>query len=179
VRSDREQRFEELAYVSMPVVAAYLRRRIYPLNEDDLDDMLAEILVIVWNRFDDVPNDNEVPWIIGVAKNVLNNSRRKRSRRQSMQSRILPPRYESSTEEKVIAIEDLRSAMEKMRKSDREVLLLHHWDGFDVTQIAIVYGISHGAAAMRLSRAERRLREAYASGANPPVTDASDATSSG
>ena len=158
-REDRVRRLEKLAAENSPAVANYLRRRLYPLAPSDLDDLVEEVLVTVWRRLDAVPEDAALPWMIGVARNVLNNARRGLRRRDALVAGLLPPSDAASAEEHVVADVTLAEAMAALAPADREILLLHFWDGLDAAQLATVLSVSSNAAAVRLSRAQSRLRE--------------------
>jgi RNA polymerase sigma-70 factor (ECF subfamily) len=73
---------------------------------------------------------------------------------------LRPPSSEPSAEENVIADASVRDALAALSEDDREVLLLHAWDGLDTHQIGEYLVISTNAAAVRLSRAQRRFRDA-------------------
>ena len=161
VRTPRDARLRELARQCSPEVARYLRRRAYPLTDADVEDLVEEVLEIAWRRLDDVPLGAELPWMIGVARNVLNNARRKDSRRRRQLLQIRPHGLESSAEENVVANEQLREAVASLSALDQEVLFLHYWESFDTDDIATVLKISKGASATRLSRASTRLQEAF------------------
>lgn len=165
----REDRLRDLARRGTPAVGAYLARRAYPLSSADIDDLVEEVLVVTWRRLDDVPEGAEVAWMIGVARNVLQNARRKHSRRLNAQRKLTPTGDEASAEDHVIANEQLRDALATLREEDREVLLLHYWDGLDAAALAVVLGVTSGAAATRLSRASTQLRESFAK--NPDSGD--------
>lgn len=161
MRAPREERLRQLARQFSPEVAKYLRRRAYPLNDADVEDLVEEVLEIAWRRLDDVPLGAELPWMIGVARNVLSNARRKDSRRRRQLSQIRPHGLASSAEENVVAIEQLLAAVASLSASDQEVLFLHYWEGFNTDAIATVLKISKGASTTRLSRASTRLQEAF------------------
>jgi RNA polymerase sigma-70 factor (ECF subfamily) len=153
-----DERLRKLAHEHSPKIASYLKRRAYPLSEADLEDLLEEVLEVVWRRIGDVPERFELPWMIGVARNVLNNARRKDHRRRAMQSRLTPLGDTSSAEDQVIADAELNRALSRLKPSDREVLLLHFWDGLDVEELAVALSITRNNAKVRLSRAMSRLR---------------------
>lgn len=157
----REDRLRELARRSTPAVTSFLARRAYPLSNADIDDLVEEVLVVAWRRLDDVPEGAEIAWMIGVARNLLNNARRKHTRRTNAQRKLTPVGHAASAEEHVIANEQLRGALDSLRTDDREVLLLHYWEGLDAPALGVVLRVSPGAAATRLSRAAARLREAF------------------
>jgi RNA polymerase sigma-70 factor (ECF subfamily) len=154
-----EDRFTRLVREHSPAVGNYLRRRLYPLSPADLDDLVEETLLVVWRRLDDVPDDAELPWMIGVARNVLRNARRSKNRRVAFEATLTPSRDEPSAEESVVADTTVREALSSLGDDDREFLLLHAWDGLDTHELAKLYAISTNAAAVRLSRAQRRFRE--------------------
>ena len=156
---DRETRLERLANEHSTAVANYLRRRLYPLSPTDLDDLVEEVLVVVWRRLDSVPKDAELPWMIGVARNVLNNARRSHNRRAAFTATLEPTGSDSSAEDYVIADMTIKDALSNLSEADREVLLLHFWDGFDPSQLATALSITTNAAAVRLSRAQTRFRD--------------------
>ena len=158
----RETRLERLARENSTAVANYLRRRLYPLSLSDLDDLVEEVLLVVWRRIDAVPPDAELPWMIGVARNVLNNARRSQNRRDTFAASLSAPTPDSSAEEYVVADLAIRDALAALSDSDREVLLLHFWDGLDAGELATVLSVTTNAAAVRLSRAQGRFRELMA-----------------
>lgn len=158
---DRD-RFARLARENTGAVGDYLRRRLYPLTPADLDDLVEETLLVVWRRIDDVPPEAERAWMLGVARNVLRNARRARNRRQAMQSSLTPPGDERSAEEHVVADLSVHEALASLSEDDREILLLHAWDGLDTASLAAHFRVSPNAAAVRLSRAQRRFRERVA-----------------
>jgi len=160
--SKDEDRFTRLVREQTPAVGNYLRRRLYPLTPADLDDLVEETMLVVWRRLDDVPLDAELPWMLGVARNVLRNARRTKNRRSAFESRLPPPSSDPSAEDHVIADTSVREALEKLSDDDRDVLLLHVWDGLDTHAIGELLVISTNAAAVRLSRAQRRFRELHA-----------------
>ncbi len=154
-----EDRFTRLVREHSPAIGNYLRRRLYPLTPADLDDLVEETLLVVWRRLDDVPTDAELPWMIGVARNVLRNARRSKHRRLAFEATLQPPRHDASAEESVIADTTVREALSSLEEDDREFLLLHAWDGLDTHELGKLFAISTNAAAVRLSRAQRRFRE--------------------
>jgi RNA polymerase sigma-70 factor (ECF subfamily) len=155
---DAERRLEALTKEHSAAVANYLRRRLYPLSPSDLDDLVEEVLVIVWRRIDAVPSGAELPWMIGVARNVLANARRSQRRRDAFTARLTPRASDSSAEEYVVADVSVADSLRRLGDADREVLLLHFWDGLDAGELAVALSVTTNAAAVRLSRAQGRFR---------------------
>ena len=156
--SSRDERLRDLAHRYVPEVAKYLHRRSYPLPSDEIDDLVEEVLVVTWRRLDDAPVGRELPWMIGIARNVLNNARRKHSQRASLNLKVEPRAPHPSAEDQMIAEEQLRVALARLSNRDREALLLTYWEGLDIEGLARVLSISTNAASVRLSRASSRLR---------------------
>jgi RNA polymerase sigma-70 factor (ECF subfamily) len=129
------------------------------LSPSDLDDLVEETMIVVWRRIDNVPADAELPWMLGVARNVLRNARRSKNRRSAFESRLAPTPNDASAEEHVIADESVRNALASLPDDDREILLLNAWDGLDTHALGVYFVISTNAAAVRLSRAQHRFRE--------------------
>ncbi|HVA53183.1 MAG TPA: sigma-70 family RNA polymerase sigma factor [Acidimicrobiales bacterium] len=157
--SEDEDRFARLVREHSSAVGNYLRRRLYPLTPSDLDDLVEETMIVVWRRLDRVPVDAELPWMLGVARNVLRNARRSKNRRSALEATLPPASNEASAEEHVIADTGIREALAALSDDDREVLLLNAWDGLDTHALGAFLVISTNAAAVRLSRAQHRFRE--------------------
>jgi RNA polymerase sigma-70 factor (ECF subfamily) len=161
VAPSRERRFRVLALEATPPIGAYLRRRLYPLAAADLDDLVEEVLLIAWRRFDDIPSDAQIPWLIGVARNVLRNAVRKQRRISTLESHLRPASPDAAAEDYVIADLSIREALSSLSDDDREILLLHFWDGRTSLEIGVIFGITTNAAAVRLSRAQDRFRRNF------------------
>jgi RNA polymerase sigma-70 factor (ECF subfamily) len=145
-----------------PAVGNYLRRRLHPLTLADLDDLVEETLLVVWRRLDDVPQEAELPWMIGVARNVLRNARRSQYRRSNFEATLPEPADDPSAEDYVIADTSVREALTALTDDDREVLMLNAWDGLDTHALGVALSITTNAAAVRLTRAQARFRERFA-----------------
>jgi RNA polymerase sigma-70 factor (ECF subfamily) len=161
VTSAGKDRLRALIDGFAPDVGAFLRRRSYPLQAADIEELVQAVFVVAWRRIDEVPSGQELPWLIGVARNVLNNARRSHSRRRALLSRVRPVRDEPSAEDLVTASEELKRTFRSLGRSDREILLLHFWEGLEAPELAVALGIRQGAASTRLSRATSRLRANY------------------
>ena len=143
----RRQRFERLATEVLGPLQRYLRRR-----TDEADDVLADVLLVLWRRLDEVP-EPALPWCYGVARGCLSNHRRAEQRRLRLVRRLAA--------EPVPIVDDdpdLTEALEALRPHDREVLRLWAWEQLAPREIAVVLGISPNAASIRLHRATKRLR---------------------
>jgi len=107
--------------------------------------------------------------MIGVARNVLRNSRRSQYRRTNFDqhSRAAPRTNlaaedpgQSPTSAVVVC------ALEILNDDDREVLMLNAWDGLDTHALGIALSITTNAAAVRLSRAAGPFSRAFCGGSS-------------
>jgi RNA polymerase sigma-70 factor (ECF subfamily) len=78
-------RFELLYAKHGQAVKAYVLRR---AGASSADDVVAEVFVVCWRRFDDVPVD-PLPWLLGVARRVLSTQRRGERRRGALHERLV------------------------------------------------------------------------------------------
>jgi len=59
------------------------------LGVDDGNDATAEVFLVAWRRMDAMPEQDEpLPWLYGVARNVVRNHRRTRQRKVRLVSRL-------------------------------------------------------------------------------------------
>jgi RNA polymerase sigma factor (sigma-70 family) len=126
------------------------------------------------------------PWLYGIATNVLRNTRRA-ARRHSAALARLPDRpadfdtVPDFADELVGRMEDgerlaaARTALGRLRRSEREVFALCVWSGLSYAAAGEALGVPASTVRSRLSRARQRLRRLAeaelsrrASGERPP-----------
>ena len=152
---DAQARFEAVYRAHAGAVRTYVRRR---SDAQTADDVVADVFVVAWRRLDDVPDD-PLPWLLGVARRTLANSRRTAARDAALKGRIVFERSADATHERDDAV--LR-ALGMPREADREALLLVGWEGLDPPQAAVVLRVRPNTFSARLSRARRRFARALA-----------------
>ena len=151
---DRQRRFEMLVATVYPSLQRYLRRRVDPATADDV---LGDVLLVMWRRADDIPGDTSLAWCYGVARGCLANSSRARHRQLRLVRRLaedrslLPPAPAKDPR--------LEQALQSLAGKDAEILRLWAWEELQPREIALVLGISANAASIRLHRATKRLKE--------------------
>jgi RNA polymerase sigma-70 factor (ECF subfamily) len=130
-------------------------------DQDRAEDLAQEVFA----RALDAPPENPRPWLFAVALNLVRDDGR-RAVRQGRRLQLLkaetttaasPPDDDYERNEKTKTV---RAALEQLRDVDREVLLLKA-EGFDYDEIAAATGLAKGAIGTTLSRARKRLVEAY------------------
>lgn len=154
---ERSRRFSKFVEAHADSVNRYLRNRHRAGDPLEAEDLLAEVFAIAWRRFEDIPPDSEVAWLIGVARNRLMNMQSKRTRRSRLSAFVKPPANSPSAEDEIVAQIALADAIESLPHVDREAFTLSVWEGLSAREIGTVLGISQNAASIRLSRAKSLL----------------------
>jgi len=114
---------------------------------------------VCWRRLEEVPAD-PLPWLLGVARNVLGTLRRGEHRRAALRGRLAEVEVSAGSELFGIGDGVLAAAMARLSEGDRELLLLTAWEGLSIRQLAVSLGLRPSTARVRLMRARRRLRAA-------------------
>jgi RNA polymerase sigma-70 factor (ECF subfamily) len=176
----RERRYEALVRVVARPLHRYLLRRTH-LNQ--VDDVLAETMLVLWRRLDDMPGmpaesapvaDQVLPWCYGVARGCLANTRRAERRRLRLVERLTHMASPSPPPAHANDHEDLYAAMGLLGEVDREVVLLWGWEELSPRAIAEVTGLSPNAVSIRLHRAKKKLAAALERKNGTPVGHKAD-----
>jgi RNA polymerase sigma-70 factor, ECF subfamily len=144
-----------------PKVLAYVRRR----SPQDANDVVSEVFLTAWRRLDRVPAD-ALPWLLGVARRVLANTRRASGRHPTVALADVATEASPATDpaERLAVAQ----AFARLSERDREVLMLVAWDGLTGARAARALGCSVAAFHVRLHRARGRLTRALEdAGARP------------
>jgi RNA polymerase sigma factor (sigma-70 family) len=128
----------------------------------DAEDLAADVFATAWRRRDDVPREAVLPWLYRTAGFTLANHRRKHI---DLPVDEVPEtgvaRIGGDPELSALFDAELRGVLASVGERDRQILLLHAWEGLDGAELAEVLGISRSGADAALSRARKRLREAW------------------
>jgi RNA polymerase sigma-70 factor (ECF subfamily) len=157
--ADAETRLRVLYDSWARAVLAYALRRTQ--TRADAEDVLIETFTVCWRRINDVPDgDAALAWLYAVASRVLANHRRGETRRLRLVARVATDR---SAMKRVESANDsvLAEAMAQLKADEAEILRLAAWEELRPAEIAVVLGCSPNAAAVRLHRARRALRNAF------------------
>ncbi|MFD9001816.1 RNA polymerase sigma factor [Streptomyces sp. NPDC059582] len=132
------------------------------------EDVVSLTFLDAWRlreRLDEVGGSLR-PWLLGIATNVTRNTRRAARRHAAAVARI--PREEAAgdfADEVAGRIDDatqlalVRTALGRLRRTEREVLALCVWSGLDYRAAAEALGVPVGTVRSRLSRARTKLAE--------------------
>ena len=156
---DGDLEFEAMYREQGPALRTFVHRRI---DAASADDVVAEVFLVAWRRFDDAPAD-ALPWLIRIARGIMANHRRGQARRGALYERLAgsaPRQLELCDPGRSLAghVSPVLQACASLSHRDQEILLLVAWEGFDRARAAQALGISTAQFAVRLHRARRRLR---------------------
>lgn len=157
----REERFRALYDAAYVDLLRFVRRRVHPTHAEDV---VGEVMLVVWRRLDDVPVDVSAAraWMFGVAHKTLQNARRREGRQDAVSVRLAEAAPSAAgTRESPEAVADrvdLAAAWPRLSAVHQEAIALAVLDGLTAPEAALVLGISPVAFRLRLSRARRSLR---------------------
>ena len=93
------------------------------------DDLVSDTFVVAWRRFGDIP-DPALPWLLGVARNMVRQHLRTQGRQGSLEAELRgwaetgSPVYPDET---AAARVDILRALARLPEKDRELLILTAW----------------------------------------------------
>lgn len=135
---------------------------------DIADEITSGVFLEAWRRRTEVnlePDEAILPWLFGVAANLMRNAGRKHQRYQAFLSTHTPQESMPDFADDVAGqldsrhqLELLRLALEHLGDDDRDLLLLCVSEGLTPTEVAVALGMPAGTVRSRLSRARARLR---------------------
>lgn len=141
-----------------------LRYALVHAEPGSAEDVTSDVFLIAWRQLPAVP-EQPLPWLLGVARNLLRKQADADRRRRQLAARIAALTTQADmiawdagehVVERAAAIEALGSLADR----DVEALTLVTWHGLDVRAAAAVVGCSPRAFTVRLHRARLRLAEA-------------------
>ncbi|MEU0038904.1 sigma-70 family RNA polymerase sigma factor [Streptomyces sp. NPDC006333] len=129
------------------------------------EDITSETFTIAWRRVRDLP-DPALPWLLGVARNLVRELRRRDSRQYALAAaeaqRIISGVRVDVGEDVAAVVTEREAALHALASlsdADRELLTLIAWHGLSARQAARVLGCTTATLTVRLHRARRRLEK--------------------
>jgi RNA polymerase sigma-70 factor (ECF subfamily) len=113
--------------------------------------------------------DEPLPWLYGVARNVVARHRAASGRRQRTEAALAQERTAPQLGPHESGDASLWEAWERLRPDDREVLSLIAWEELSVADAARVLGCSAPVFSVRLHRARRRFERLLSKPSNHPL----------
>ena len=141
---------------------AYLATR----DREAVQDVLQEALIQIWR---DVPSYRPYGSFRAWMLKILLNKARRYYRKKQVQTVPLEAATGVSsddegpqeTAERMEQTQRLRQALDQLTSDHREVLILRYFNELTVPEIASTLGCPEGTVKSRISRAHRRLEEAF------------------
>jgi len=135
------------------------------------EDLLSIVFLEAWRRRDaSLPPGKELPWLLGIATNVVRNRRRSERRYAAALRRVPAPKPEPGfAEESEERLDDERlmqralGLLARLPRREQDVFGLCAWFDLSYEEASLALGIPVGTVRSRLSRARARLRELDAS----------------
>jgi RNA polymerase sigma factor (sigma-70 family) len=151
------------------------------------EDLLADVFEVAFksrNRYD-THYESALPWLLGIATNVIRHHRRSERRHLAMVRRVTQVhsrRSESSEVSDAVTsgaelgekMQCVRRALDGLNDKHRQVIVLSAGIGLSYEDIAQALGIRIGTVRSRLSRARQQLRELLAADGQYSSYDESD-----
>jgi len=167
----RAERFSMLFEESYGAIHAYACRR---AGCGAADEIAAETFLVAWRKFDALPAE-PLPWLYGVARNVVLRYHSDRGRQQLTRAALLRERSWSPLGVQDGGDSGLGEAWERLSAADREVLALVAWEQLSVADAACALGCSAPVFSVRLHRARRRLERLLAAAGSLSTIELSEA----
>jgi RNA polymerase sigma factor (sigma-70 family) len=137
-------------------------------NSVDVEDLVSETFVTAFSSRShfDTSHPGALPWLFGIANNVLRHHWRSESRRQSRLRRVVPLKDVADPAEQLVehlagmARESgFAKAFASLSEHQRETLILIGDLGLSYEDAALALGVPIGTIRSRMNRARSRLRE--------------------
>jgi RNA polymerase sigma factor (sigma-70 family) len=136
-------------------------------NWSQAEELTAIVFLEAWRRRRQVQLEREeaIPWLLGVATNVIRNTRRSQRRHRAALERLPRERstdFAAEVDERLDDERQMRAAlraMAKLPRADQDIFALCIWEELTYQQAALAIGIPVGTVRSRLSRARARMRE--------------------
>jgi RNA polymerase sigma-70 factor (ECF subfamily) len=134
---------------------------------DAAEDLLSLVFLEAWRRRDqELPPGKVLPWLYGIATNVVRNRRRSEQRFRRALARVPAPRpelgFESDADGRLDDERRMKDALDLLStlpRHEQEVFVLCAWSGLSYEDAALALALPVGTVRSRLSRARGRLRE--------------------
>jgi RNA polymerase sigma-70 factor (ECF subfamily) len=136
-------------------------------NRESAQDMLSMVFLEAWRRREkELPADKVLPWLYGIATNVVRHQHRSERRFAAALARLPRPVGEADfagvVAERLDYEQQAQQALKRLRvlpEREQDVFVLCVGMGLSYEDAALALGLPVGTVRSRLSRARARLRE--------------------
>ena len=132
------------------------------------EDLTSITFLEAWRHRDRVPSTQAggaLPWLLGVANNVVRNARRGQRRYRNALERLPVPPVAPPAEDQAVArsvteggLREALDAISALPAREQEVVMLVLWSGLSYEEAATAMSIPVGTVQSRLSRARAKLQ---------------------
>jgi RNA polymerase sigma-70 factor (ECF subfamily) len=131
------------------------------------EDLVSIVFLQAWRRLDKpLPTGKELPWLFGIATNVVRNRRRAERRHAAALKRVPQPspdpNFADDSDQRADDEELMGRALglvARLPRREQEVFVLCAWSRLSYEDAAVALRIPVGTVRSRLSRARARLQE--------------------
>jgi RNA polymerase sigma-70 factor (ECF subfamily) len=161
--SERPELFREVFERHYDAVWRYARHRLGTTLADDLASETFARAFALRSRYRPIA-PSALPWLLGIATNLIADQRRRESRRLSAYARAgaleAGAGHEDDLFSRLAAKEqgrEIAALLSELRAEDRETLFLSAIAGLDYGELAEALGVAKGTIGARLSRIRTQL----------------------
>jgi RNA polymerase sigma factor (sigma-70 family) len=129
------------------------------------EDLTSIVFLEAWRCRSRLEPAAELPWLYGIAANVVRNQWRRQRRYRAALARLPKARNEDDLADDAIDHladqEQMRRLVRKLRtlpQIEQDVLTLCAWEGLSLKEAAVALGVPEATVRTRLHRARKRLR---------------------
>ena len=155
MNNDKEHQFELLVRQHKRTI--YMVCYMFSRNKAEIDDLFQEILIRLWNGFDNYEGRSTAQtWIYRVALNTaINQDKKERRRIETVPLTVDIDPYEAD-DPKTQQIRELYDRISRLDLIDRSLILL--WlEGITYDEIGAIIGITPNNVGVRLARIKDKL----------------------
>lgn len=151
--------FNSLYRRTKPSLMRYASRRVL----GDASEIVDEIYLTAWRKRTDIPGDEEAQlmWLYAIGRRTIANTVRWHARLDRFNrstNRLAETSVSNDSSETTVLVHECLS---RLKKSDREILLLVEWDDCCISEAAAILDITEAAATKRLKHARDSFIELY------------------
>ena len=158
VEADASRRFTAIYDAHHEQVYAYAVSR---AGRQLADDIVSETFLVAWRKLAAVPAV-PLPWLLGVARNVVRERYRDEVRQASLAAelRAWVDEADADVADGVTERAAVLAALARLSDDDRELLSLMAWHSLSTREAARIVGCSTATFFVKLHRARKRLEQA-------------------
>lgn len=157
-------RFGQVFDRHVDAIYGYLCRRV---GRTSAEDLTSETFACAFDGRERFFGEDALPWLYGIASNLIRHQLRAERRQLAAYARAASQDARDQVDDEIEGRVDatamvpaLAEALRRLRPEERDVLLMHAWQGLSYRDIADALGIAIGTVGSRLTRARGSVREA-------------------